>query len=80
MDIEGNPDDESFPSVSYSSSDEEDQFGGGGDHFSIQKINERHIAKFNVHGFDYKVKVEPLRQNASYEQVLQNLHNILSGM
>jgi hypothetical protein len=59
---------------------EEDQLGGDGVNFSIQRINERHIAKFNVNGFDYKVKVEPLRYNATYQQVLQDLHNLLSGM
>ena len=47
-------------------------------HFVIEQTRERHINKFNINGFDYKVKVEVTDRDITYPEAMQNLHNVLS--
>jgi len=57
-----------------------EQEGGGGedddDGFTIQTVNERHIQKFNVHGFEYRVTIHDMA-NLSYLEAVQTLHRRL---
>ena len=48
-------------------------------HFEIQQIREWYINKFNINGFDYKVKIEGPNNDITYAEALQHLHNVLSG-
>lgn len=47
--------------------------------FFIQQMRERRINKFNINGFDYKVKVNMTTDDITYAEAWQNLHNVLSG-
>ena len=47
--------------------------------FVIQQMRERHINKFNINGFDYKVKVDMTKDDITYAEAWQNLHDVLSG-
>jgi hypothetical protein len=51
--------------------------GGGQDGFTIQSVNERHIQKFNVRGFEYKVTLQDMT-NLSYLEAVQTLHHRLN--
>ena len=63
--------------LSYSDDDEE-QIGGRHE-FRIQLVQERHIEKFQVHGYDYDVHVDAFDRNIEFTLAVQMLHGILAG-
>jgi hypothetical protein len=50
--------------------------GGGQDGYTIQTVNERHIQKFNVRGFEYRVTLQDMT-NLNYLEAVQTLHHRL---
>jgi len=52
---------------------------GRGQKYTIELTKERKIAKFNVQGYDYKVRVDNFERNMSFDQAVQALHSIIEG-
>lgn len=61
--------------------DVSDQDGDGEDdiRYSIEEIRQRNIAKFNVQGRDYRLKIKSLNRNLSYNEAVIALHSIIQG-
>ena len=56
---------------------DQDGFGPG---FTVELKSEKHIPKFNVHGFHYTVKVDAIQRNISYDEAVQVLYSTMRGM
>ena len=54
----------------------EQEGGGGEDGFTIQTVNQRHVQKFNVRGFEYRVTLHDMT-NLNYLEAVQTLHHRL---
>ena len=48
--------------------------------YTIDLIKERKIRKFNVTGYDYKVKINLIEGTASFSTVVKRLFTVLQGM
>ena len=58
----------------------DEQYGaGGGDPYIMEKMRERHIAKFNVHGYEYHLRIPKLADNLEYDEAVQIFHRTLNG-
>lgn len=58
-------------------SDDGNQYGGS--RYQIELIRQRNIAKFNVQGYDYRVRVDPIDRDTTYNNAVQILHRMISG-
>ena len=58
--------------------DETSQQEGFAYDFTIERVNERHISKFNLRGYDYKIR-NPQINDVSYIQAVQLLHSTLNS-
>ena len=56
-----------------------DDQSGGGERFTIELLKERKIVKFNVQGYEYRVRVDSLDRNLSFAHVVRTLHSIMEG-
>lgn len=48
--------------------------------YIIEEVRERRIPKFDVHGFEYQLKVNLNDQFRSYDILVQELHAIITGI
>lgn len=46
------------------------------DVYILENVRSRHIAKFNVRGYDYRLKLLPLDKGAT----VSHIHDVLEGM
>jgi|SaaInl33SG_5_DNA_1037386.scaffolds.fasta_scaffold01021_1 hypothetical protein len=70
---------ESESSESEQSEDEDGQYGGGnGAEYVMETTRERHIAKFNVRGYEYKVRI-PRLSHVEYLEAVVLLHRTMDG-
>ena len=67
-----------FDGSKYISGDSNDQEGSG-NRFAIEQIRERRIVKFNVQGYDYRVRVDAFQREMSFDQAVIVLHSVLRG-
>ena len=60
---------------------EEQQYGGNdGDYpYSLENKRERHITKFNVRGYEFRLRIPGLAANIPYLEAVQLLHHTLNG-
>ena len=65
--------------VSFSDSDDDNQQDGGNQNYTIHRVRERLIRKFDVYGYDYRVHVEAFDRDIDFTVAVQRLHGILSG-
>lgn len=56
----------------------DDQIGDGNS-YTIRQIQERHIRKFNVQGYDYQIHVDAFDRNLEFTGAVQLLHGIITG-
>ena len=52
---------------------------GAGNRFAIEQIRERRIVKFNVQGYEYRVRVDSFQREMSFDQAVITLHGVLRG-
>ena len=57
--------------------EDNNQFGGA--QYQIELIRERNIVKFNVQGYEYRIKVEAIDRNITFDVAVQMLHGLISG-
>ena len=62
-------------------SDNEDQYGGGEEErpYTLENTKQRHIAKFNVHGTEYRLRIPRLQADVGYAEAVEILHDTLHG-
>ena len=48
--------------------------------YTIDLVKNRRIAKFNVNGWEYKLRVPPMNRSISYNQAVQALHEIFEDI
>lgn len=58
--------------------DETSQQEGFAYDFTIERVNERHIPKFNLRGYHYKIRI-PQINDVNYIQAVQLLHRTLNS-
>lgn len=58
--------------------DDNDQVGGRHG-YTIHRVHERRIEKFQVYGYDYNVHVEAFDRNLDFTHAVQLLHGVLTG-
>jgi len=58
---------------------EQDGEGQDDARYVIEQVRQRNIAKFNVQGRDYLLKVHALNRELSYDEAVLVLHNIIQG-
>jgi hypothetical protein len=57
---------------------EDEQYGGAAAKYVMETTRERHIAKFNVRGYEYKVRIPRLR-DVGYLEATVMLHQTMDG-
>ena len=53
---------------------------GYGPGFNVELKRTRRIDKFNVTGYDYRVKVDAIQSTISFDTAVQILHSTLNGI
>ena len=51
-----------------------------GKKYELDLLRQRNIPKFNVQGFDYKLKIDLHDRNRPYSELLLTLHSVIEGM
>ena len=74
-----NTDDSINFDVSCVLTDDCDEQDGSGHNFSIEQIRERRIVKFNVQGYEYRVRVNAFHREMSFDHAVRTLHTTLRG-
>ncbi len=64
--------------------DEGNQIGGGDvddddAKYHMELVRHRNIPKFNIQGFDYRVRVDAINSSVTYALAVQLLHSVLAG-
>ncbi len=60
--------------------EESSQIGGGDDDakYHMELVRHRNIPKFNIQGFDYRVRVDAIDSSVTYAIAVQILHSVLA--
>ena len=52
---------------------------GGALTYTVEDVKQRRIAKFNVQGFEYKVRIQSMDKNMQFDHAVQAIHSIIEG-
>ena len=52
---------------------------GGALTYTVEDVKQRKIAKFNVQGFEYKVRIQSMDRNMQFDHAVQAIHSIIEG-